>query len=913
MAMHPAGGSNPRGPRNSPRIARLAFSVLLAVPLALLALAPLAGRAAAHPAHATIGKSSGPAVIPTLHYHSALAGLFQPERTATDAQGNVYASDANLNRVLMFDANDNFVRYFGTGTVGTGSGDFNHPAGIAIGGGTIFVADRVNHQIQTFDQNTDNFVSQFGSTHLVAPDGIALASNGTLYVADSSANQIVEFNTSGTYLGSFGSGPGSGNGQFNEPVAIAASPFGSLYVVDLANTRVQRFTLGGAYVSQWGHSTFGTPDGIAVDRAGMVYVSDRGANTVYKFDPNGSLVGSYAAPTTTPFVQGTFITPADVAVRDVPNQPIQVYVSDQSEGVVQRFDQVLDPQLHTYQAQWGGSGIGSGQFSFPAGIVVDNASNVYVADSLNNRIEKFDPFGNFLLAFGTSGSGQLSDPFGLAMSLDGTTLYVADKYDERVAEFTTAGAYIGQIGTGSSGTGNGEFNYPAGVATDGSFIYVTDSLNNRVQVFDTSGTYQYQFGSFGSNPPQFKGPSGIAVDIARQELFIADYGNNRVQVYTTGGQFVFSLTSTGVGSFNLPAGVSTDQRGDVYIADSTHDQIVEYDVNTTRVTAFGTNGVGNGQFGDPFAVAVSPTSGQLYIADSSNNRVQRFGSPWPKNDTVGIYRPSAKTFYLRNSNSTGPADISVYMPYALAGDIPVVGDWEGDGVDTVGLYRPSKARFLLQDANMQESAPDYVFTLGIAGDTPIVGDWNGAGSDGAGIFRPSNGILYLKNSLSTGVADYNLVLGKPGDVGISGDWNGDGQDSPGVYRPSNQRFYVTNKVTDGVVFSDASAILGISGDVPFTGDWVAQGSSGIGVFRPTNGVTYEKNTIVTGPADNNFVYGVAGDVPVAGQWVAPSVPFSVPAPHVSLGVRGGASHPMPRPTAPGGQMPATTPRRTAAR
>jgi hypothetical protein len=403
------------------------------------------------------------------------------------------------------------------------------------------------------------------------------------------------------------------------------------------------------------------------------------------------------------------------------------------------------------------------------------------------------------------------------------------------------------------------------------------------------------------------------VDIARQELFIADYGNNRVQVYTTGGQFVFSLTSTGVGSFNLPAGVSTDQRGDVYIADSTHDQIVEYDVNTTRVTAFGTNGAGNGQFGDPFAVAVSPTSGQLYIADSSNNRVQRFGSPWPKNDTVGIYRPSAKTFYLRNSNSTGPADISVYMPYALAGDIPVVGDWEGDGVDTVGLYRPSKARFLLQDANMQESAPDYVFTLGIAGDTPIVGDWNGAGSDGAGIFRPSNGILYLKNSLSTGVADYNLVLGKPGDVGISGDWNGDGQDSPGVYRPSNQRFYVTNKVTDGVVFSDASAILGISGDVPFTGDWVAQGSSGIGVFRPTNGVTYEKNAIITGPADNNFVYGIAGDVPVAGQWVAPSVPFSVPAPHVSLGVRGGASLPMPRPTAPGGQMPATTPRRTAAR
>jgi hypothetical protein len=405
------------------------------------------------------------------------------------------------------------------------------------------------------------------------------------------------------------------------------------------------------------------------------------------------------------------------------------------------------------------------------------------------------------------------------------------------------------------------------------------------------------------------------VDSALRDLFISDYSNNRVQVLSPAGTFLTTLTSAVDLSLSYPTGISTDQRGDVYVADSGNNRIVEFDVNLTRTTAFGSFGTGNGQFNGATDVAVSPINGQIYVVDNGNYRVQRFGSPWPKHDTVGIYRPSAKTFYLRNENSTGPADISVYMPYALAGDLPIVGDWTGDGVDTVGLYRPSKARFLLQLTNTQESAPDIVFTLGIAGDTPIAGDWNGQGADGAGIFRPSNGILYLKNSLSTGVADYNLVLGVPGDKGIAGDWNGDGQDSLGVYRPSNERFYVTNKVTNGIVTSDHSAVLGISGDVPFTGDWVAQGSAGIGVFRPTNGITYEKNVISTGPADNNFVYGIAGDYPVAGQWVAPSAPFYAPAPHVSLGTRASAPQPSgsqhtPGHPATGGHAPAVAPRRT---
>jgi hypothetical protein len=542
----------------------------------------------------------------------------------------------------------------------------------------------------------------------------------------------------------------------------------------------------------------------------------------------------------------------DVAVRSA--TPFAVYVSDASTGMVQRFDEVTNPQVHTYQSQWGSAGSANSQFAGVQGAVVDLSGNIYVTDTGNNRVQKFDQFNN------------------------------------RIEEFDTNGNYLGQFGSG--GSGNGQVSGPHGIATLGDLIYVADSGNNRIQLFTTGGTYETQFGSAGTGTNQFELPVGISADANRGELFISDHLNNRVQVYSiVHAQYVASLTSAAGFNFNGPYFVSTDQRGDVYVADENNERIAEFDVNLTRSTAFGSAGSGNGQFTEPTDAVVSPTSRQIDVVDAGNFRIQRFGSPWPKNDTVGIYRSSTKTFYLRNENSTGPANIAVYMPYALAADLPIVGVWEGNGVDTVGLYRPSKARYLLQDANVPESAPDIVFTLGLAGDTPIAGDWNGQGSDGAGIFRPSNGILYLKNSLSTGVADDNLVLGIPGDIGIAGDWNGDGQDSPGVYRPSQQRFYVTNKVTNGVVYSDASAVLGISGDVPFTGDWVAQGYSGIGVFRPSNGKTYEKNAISPGPADNNFIYGIAGDVPVAGRWVASSALFSAPAPHVSLGIRGPAPHP----------------------
>ncbi|MBX3080628.1 MAG: hypothetical protein KF716_03275 [Anaerolineae bacterium] len=280
-------------------------------------------------------------------------------------------------------------------------------------------------------------------------------------------------------------------------------------------------------------------------------------------------------------------------------------------------------------------------------------------------------------------------------------------------------------------------------------------------------------------------------------------------------------------------------------------------------------GTHNGYFQMTNYESVSSTAWLIFAAMNFNPL--GIGSLLPENNTIGIFRQSTATFYLRNCNSTGFADSSV--TFGASTDFPITGDWNGDGSDTPGVYRTSTGQFFLTDSVTNPAVLQYSFVLGNPSDQPIVGDWDGDGKDGVGVFRPSNGLIYLKNNLTTGFADFTMVLGVPGDVGIAGDWNGDGKDSPGVYRPSNQQFYLTNSICNCSVFADAQLGLGIAGDTPFVGDWDGDGKSGVGVYRQSNGLTYIKNALMTGFADTSFVFGSASDYPLAGHWVGKTAPL----------------------------------------
>jgi Tol biopolymer transport system component len=190
--------------------------------------------------------------------------------------------------------------------------------------------------------------------------------------------------------------------------------------------------------------------------------------------------------------------------------------------------------------------------------------------------------------------------------------------------------------------------------------------------------------------------------------------------------------------------------------------------------------------------------------------------------TPGLFRTSDAFAYLRNSNSQGIADIRFF--FGNPSDIPLAGDFNGDGCDTLSIYRPSEARFyIINKLGENEGglgAAEYSFLFGNPGDKPVVGDWDGDGIDEIGLHRESSGFFYYRNTLTTGVADGQFYFGDPGDRFVAGDWGiVDGADTPGLFRPSNLVFYFRHDLTQGNADSQFTWTGAGTGWLPVAGDF----------------------------------------------------------------------------------------------
>ncbi|HYP26232.1 MAG TPA: PQQ-dependent sugar dehydrogenase [Blastocatellia bacterium] len=249
-------------------------------------------------------------------------------------------------------------------------------------------------------------------------------------------------------------------------------------------------------------------------------------------------------------------------------------------------------------------------------------------------------------------------------------------------------------------------------------------------------------------------------------------------------------------------------------------------------------------------------AGELYVVNLGGS-VLRIINPNNSVDTVGVFRPTDGTVFLRNQNTSGVAD--VVITYGVAQDIPFAGDFNGDGIDSIGIYR--NGNFFLRNANTSGNA-DLTFAFGSAGDLPVVGDWNGDGVDTVGVFR--NGTFFLRNTNSSGPPDLVFTFGGAGDLPLAGDWDGDGNDTVGVYRSSNSVFFLRNSNNSGV--ANITITFGVSSDKPVIGDWNGDGVDTIGVYR--NGTFFLRNSNTSGNADITFSLGVERDVPIAGDWNA---------------------------------------------
>jgi hypothetical protein len=257
------------------------------------------------------------------------------------------------------------------------------------------------------DGSTGAEPGEFNGPYSVATDG-----HGDVYVLDSRNNRVQKFTSSGRFVRMWGRNGGVGllgvgppgstaPGEFSDARGIEVERRGIVYVSDHGNHRIQAFTLDGTLLSVWGRNggdgspgtgpgEFEQPRSAATDRAGNVYVVEKLNHRVQKLTPDGRLLsrwgknggagGGDAAIGSAP---GEFNLPYDAVV----DSRGTVYVVDTSNTRVQRFD-----TNGVFRGMWGGPGFGPGQFHDPYQAAIDCRDNVYVTDEENSRVQKFgDP------------------------------------------------------------------------------------------------------------------------------------------------------------------------------------------------------------------------------------------------------------------------------------------------------------------------------------------------------------------------------------------------------------------------------------------------------------------------------------------------------------------------------------------
>ncbi len=419
-------------------------------------------------------------------------------------------------------------------------------------------------------------------------------------------------------------------GVLRFPEAVAVDTFGNVYVADQLSYVVQKFTAEGVFETEWGsfgggHGQFGPIGGLATDAAGNVYVVDSSHNRIEKFDPNGAFITQWGHKGSEP---GQFNFGSSQDYTKPPGGGIAVagnfvYVADSGNNRIERFNLEGGEVM-----EWGTKGSGPGQFSYPRGLAA-NATEVLVADDDNHRIEKFDPNGAYQGAAGSQGTGpgQFAFPYGVALDAAGNA-YVADDLGHRVVKLNPELGFVGAWG--GYGTKPGQLAFPRAIASDpAGDNYVANTANDRVEVYGPEGRFLRTIGASARGLGQLTAPRGLALDPSGG-LLISDTVGSRVELFAPStNTFAGQWTATGghKSSFTKPTGIGIDPRGSVYVADEGSERIVRMWGDGTYLSELGGLGsIGGAQLNGADAVAVAPRSGRLYVADAGHNRVLVYGA-----------------------------------------------------------------------------------------------------------------------------------------------------------------------------------------------------------------------------------------------------------------------------------------------
>ena len=273
-------------------------------------------------------------------------------------------------------------------------------------------------------------------------------------------------------------------------------------------------------------------------------------------------------------------------------------------------------------------------FKNPRAIFVESMDNIYVVDSGNSQIKKFDSTGKLLLSWGSFGSanGQFKNPSGIM--IDQKHVFIADTGNARIQKFDKNGTFV--LTWGTYGDGRGLFHTPVALAEDSSGdLFVSDSGTDKIQVFDLNGKYKDEIHPVLTNGGTFTATNSIVFD-SQNNFYVVASDVNRILKYSNNGNFINYFGSAGneEGRFNNPNSLVIDSNGYLYVADTNNYRVQKFDLDGTFLVSWGSFGTGPSQFKEPIGLAMD-SKNDVYVIDKVKNDVQKF-APFGTADEITI-------------------------------------------------------------------------------------------------------------------------------------------------------------------------------------------------------------------------------------------------------------------------------------
>ena len=667
-----------------------------------------------------------------------------------------------------------------------------------------------------------------------------------------------------TFAGDASSFSGDGGpatiARLNLPTGVAMDAVGNIYIADPLNNRVRMIGVSGIITTIAGNSAVGyggdggpatdaqlnNPFGVAVDASGNVYFADMYNNCIRMINTSG-MISSVAGSLFTggysgdggPATAAGLSNPVAVVVDAAGN----FYIVDQGNEVIRKVD--ASGTITTFAGSYSGYGGDGGpatsaQLNNPAGVAVDAAGNVYIADELNARIRKVNTAGiittvagNGILGFsGDSGAATLAElyqPTGVGVDGAGD-MYIADEANNRIRQVTTAGLIntIGGDGIGGfSGDGgaatSAKMLFPSAVTTDvAGNVFVADESNNRIRKIDTSGVISTIAGSgvaaYGDGGPataaQVNLPQDMAFD-AFGNKYISDYGHSLIRKVDAAG-IITTVAGNGISGYSgdgSPAtsaslsaniGIATDNSGNIYVCASGCHRIRKIDPSGVITTICGNGIAGSSGDGGP-ATAAMITNPQFIALDLAGNIYFSCNATLVRKiNTSGIISTVAGNGMQGFSGDGGPATAGeLYDPLGVvvdsSGNLYIADEWNNRirRVDTSGIITTIIGNGTLGysgDGGPASAAELYY---------PV-----GASIDNAGNFYTSDHLHRVRRVDLTGVITTVAGNGTPGYTGDGGPATAAELRYPATTKPDNHgHLYIADCGNNAVRILDGLPIV----------------------------------------------------------------------------------------------------------